>query len=34
VLALHIPLGVTIIGLAVLLTGWAWRYRPLTTVSR
>jgi len=28
VLTLHIPLGVTIIGLATLLTIWAWRYRP------
>ncbi|MBU2667296.1 hypothetical protein KOI35_27675 [Actinoplanes bogorensis] len=28
VLAVHIPLGVTIILGALLLTGWSWRYRP------
>ena len=27
-LAVHVPLGVTIIGLAAALTVWAWRYRP------
>lgn len=31
VLAVHIPLGVTIIGLAVGLTIWAWRYDGRTT---
>ena len=28
VLAVHVPLGVTIIGLTALLAGWAWRQRP------
>ena len=27
-LTVHIPLGVTVIGLAAALTVWAWRYRP------
>jgi heme A synthase len=28
VLVVHVPLGVSIISLGVLLTIWAWRYRP------
>jgi hypothetical protein len=32
-LAVHIPLGVTIIAVAVGLTLWAWRYRPGTEGS-
>lgn len=28
VLAVHVPLGVTIIGLTILLAGWAWRRHP------
>lgn len=29
VLALHVPLGVSIIGLTILLAGWAWRRHPV-----
>ncbi|MDI1466058.1 hypothetical protein QEZ54_34290 [Catellatospora sp. KI3] len=29
-LAVHIPLGVSVIMLAGFLTGWSWRYRPAT----
>jgi hypothetical protein len=28
VLVVHVPLGVSIIVLGVLLTIWAWRYQP------
>ncbi|HEV7962395.1 MAG TPA: hypothetical protein VGP57_07650 [Actinoplanes sp.] len=28
VLAIHVPLGVTIIALTLLLTGWSWRASP------
>jgi heme A synthase len=31
VLVVHVPLGVSIILLAALLTIWAWRYRPAVT---
>jgi hypothetical protein len=31
VLIVHVPLGVSIIALGVLLTIWAWRYRPPAT---
>jgi len=34
VLAVHIPLGVTIIVAALLLAAWSWRYRPATSPTR
>jgi hypothetical protein len=33
VLAVHVPLGVTIIGLTALLAAWAWRARPAAGVA-
>ncbi|MBV1853870.1 hypothetical protein [Catellatospora tritici] len=32
-LAVHIPLGVSVIALAGFLTGWSWRYRPARAVT-
>ena len=34
VLAVHIPLGVTIIVAALLLAAWSWRYRPAASPIR
>jgi hypothetical protein len=33
VLAIHVPLGVTIIALTLLLTGWSWRASPRPAAS-
>jgi len=33
VLAVHIPLGVTIILAALLLSAWSWRYRPVASLG-